>query len=259
MSGFFPWMGGKTRLLPVLLAAIPPHKCFVEVFAGAASLLFAKPPAGCEVLNDISGDLINLFRVIKYHRREFFSHFILIAHSRREFSDAKSQPGLTDIQRAARFYVILKMAFGGKGGTACSNFGYGTTGRARFSRVSLSAVRRCSRRLDGVFVENLDFADCIRRYDRPHTFFYCDPPYIGTAGYRADFGRAEHEKLATILKNIKGRFLLSINDHPDARRLYKGFRIVPINTRYTVTRNKDAAALSRRELLITNYKIANNQ
>lgn len=256
MSSFFPWMGGKTRMLNRLLSVIPRHQCYVEVFAGAANLLFAKAPAGCEVLNDINGDLVNLFRVVKFHRREFLSHLILVTHSRREFSDFKAQPGLTDIQRAVRFYMILKSCFGGKGGTTCSNFGYGTMGRARFCRTGLAAIRRCHKRLSGVIVENLDFADCIRRYDRPHTFFYCDPPYFETGGYQADFGIEQHKSLAAILRAIKGKFLLSINDHAVIRKLYAELKIVPVDTRYTVSRDKYAAQKTCGELLIANYPLS---
>lgn len=256
MSSFFPWMGGKTKMLNRLLAAVPPHSCYVELFAGAANLLFVKEPAGCEVINDVNSDLVGLFRVVKHHRREFLSQLTLITHSRKEFSDFKQQPGMTDIQRAARFYMILKSCFGGKGGTACSNFGYGTTGRARFNRISLAAVNRCHKRLAGVIVEQLDFADCIKRYDRPYTFFYCDPPYIGTAGYQADFSLADHARLAKALSGIKGKFLLSINDCPQANKLYGKFRIKRLTTTYTVCRDKsEDAQKARSELLISNYPL----
>jgi DNA adenine methylase len=247
-------MGGKTKMLNRLLAVIPQHGCYVELFAGAANLLFVKESAGCEVINDVNGDLVGLFRVVKYHRREFLRELLFVTHSRREFSDFKQQPGLTDIQKAARFYLILKACFGGKGGTACSSFGYGTTGRARFNRISLAAVHRCHKRLAGVIVEQLDFADCIKRYDRPYTFFYCDPPYIGTAGYQADFSLDDHARLAKALSVIKGKFLLSINDCSQANKIYGKFRTRRLTTTYTVCRDKsEDAQKDRNELLISNY------
>jgi DNA adenine methylase len=255
MSSFFAWMGGKSRMVKLLTAAIPKHTCYVEVFAGAANLLFAKPLSNCEVINDINGDLVNLFRVVKHHRREFLCQLMYLTHSRRDFSDAKAQPGLTDIQRAAGFYLILRTCFGGKGGTSSPCFGYGTSGKARFNRISLSAVHRCHKRLSGVFIENLPFDDCIRRYDRPHSFFYCDPPYLETTGYKAQFGLPDHQRLAEQLRAIKGRFLLSINDHPEIRRLYKGLTIHPVSVRYTVSRDKSDEATCRKELLIANYPL----
>ncbi|MCE5186086.1 MAG: DNA adenine methylase [Planctomycetaceae bacterium] len=252
---FFPWMGGKTKQAAQIVKLIPEHTCYVEVFGGAANILFAKPRSKTEVLNDINADLVTLFRVVKYHRREFLRQLQFVTHSRREFDDFKAQRGLTDCQKAARFYLILKAAFGGKGGTGDCHFGYGTTGRARYSRLTFAAIHRCHRRLDGVILENIDFADCLRRYDRPHTFFYCDPPYLETHGYASEFGLEHHKQLAAILQQVKGKFLLSINDHPVIRRLYKGCRIVPVKTFYTISRDKAAAAQDRGELLIANYKI----
>jgi len=254
-TSFFPWMGGKRKLAKQILAVLPDHTCYVEVFSGAANILFAKPKSQCEVLNDINGDLVTLFRVVKYHRHEFLRSLAYLTHSRREFEEAQAQPGLTDIQRASRFYLVLKAAFGGKGGCGKSQFGYGTTGKARFNRTSLAALRQCHKRLDGVTIEQLDYADCLTRYDRPHTLFYCDPPYLDTAGYAAPFGRADHEQLAARLMSLKGKFLLSVNDHPAIRKLYKGCRTRKVQTVYTIARDKTAAAQTRPELLIANYKL----
>lgn len=254
-KSFFPWMGGKTRLAKTIIRQIPDHTCYCEVFSGAANILFAKPKSKSEVLNDINAELITLFRVVKYHRREFLRQLLLMTHGRKEFDDYKSQPGLTDCQRAARYYMILKAAFGGKGGTGDCHFGYGTTGRGRFSWTSMAAINACHKRLDGAIIENTDFADCIKRYDRTHTFFYCDPPYYETAGYGTEFGLDQQKQLAGILKGIKGKFLLSINDHSTIRKLYKGCTIKRIETKYTVSRDKSAAAKSRGELLIANYKL----
>ncbi len=251
---FFPWMGGKSKLARRIVSVMPDHTCYVEVFCGAANILFAKPRSRSEIINDINGDLVTLFRVVRYHRRAFLQELRYVTHSRREFADFRRQPGLTDIQRAARFYMILKAAFGGKGGTPDCHFGYGTTGRGRFNRTSLAALNQCHKRLDGVFVEHLDFADLVPRYDRPHTCFYCDPPYLDTAGYQADFGADRHAQLAAILRGIQGKFLLSINDHPAIRKLYKGCTIRTLSVKYSVSRKKTPDATDRRELLIANYK-----
>jgi len=248
-------MGGKSRVAARLAACLPDHRCYVEVFAGAANLLFATLPSRAEGVNDVHDDLITLFRVVRYHRREFLRELDLVSHSRVEFGDFHAQPGLTDIQRAARFYYIVRVCFGGKAGAADCHFGYGTTGRARFSRSVLSTVTAAHKRLAGVTIEHLDFSACIARYDRPHTVFYCDPPYLDTAGYRDPFDMAAQQRLAATLAAIKGRFLLSINDHPDIRRLYHGHCIRPMAVRYTVSRDKSAAATDRRELLIANYTL----
>ena len=231
------------------------HRCYVEVFAGAANLLFVKPKSKTEVINDINSELTNLFRVVRHHHREFIRELVLVTHSRIHFNDCKAQGGLTDIQRAARSFFVMKTAFGGRGGTPNPPFGYGTTGRSAYSRTAFAALRRCHKRLDGVYVENLDFADCIKRYDRAHTVFYCDPPYLETAGYKAPFTIDDHRHLAKILKTVKGKFLLSINDHPEIRKLYKGFSRLRVKVKYTVARDKKAAAQDRNELVIANYPL----
>jgi len=255
MSSFFAWMGGKSKIAKRLAALLPSHDCYVEVFAGAANLLFVKDRSKVEVVNDINSDLTTLFRVVRYHPREFMRELNLVGYSRVEFSAFRSQPGLTDIQRAARSFFIIKAAFGGKGGTSHPYYGYSTMRRARFRRAAFAAVRRCHKRLDGVYIENLDYAECIRRYDRPHTVFYCDPPYLGTDGYRAAFKKPEHRRLANLLRGIKGRFLLTINDCPETRLLYRGFSMIKLNVTYSVSRDKSPKARNRTELLIANYPL----
>jgi len=255
MSSFFPWQGGKSKMVKRLCEILPPHDCYVEVFAGAANLLFAKPRSKVEALNDINSELVTLFRVVRYHPREFIHELDLFLHSRVDFKDYRTQTGLTDIQKAARSWYIMKTCFGGKGGTTHPAFGYGTTGRAHLGRSSFSLVRRCHRRLDGVYIENLDFEDCIRRYDRPHTLFYCDPPYLDASDYIAAFDLSHHKRLADALGRIKGKFLLSINDHKDIRQLYRRFRIRTITTKYTISRDQASKLRERTELLISNYQL----
>ena len=143
MSSFFPWMGGKSKIAKRLDQLLPEHKCYVEVFAGAANLLFAKEKSKTEVLNDINSELVNLFRVVRWHPREFIRELAFFTQSRIDFEDYKAQQGLTDIQKAARSWFIMKAAFGGLGGTSHSAFGYGTTGKAHFRRAAFAAVRRC--------------------------------------------------------------------------------------------------------------------
>ena len=255
MASFFPWMGGKSRVAGRLCQLLPEHRCYAEVFAGAANLLFVKPPSKVEVLNDINSELITLFRVVRFHPREFIRELMFVTQNRIDFMDFKAQPGLTDIQKAARAWFVMKTAFGGKGGTSHPDFGYGTTGRGRFRRTAFTAVRRCHKRLDGVYIENLDFADCIRRYDRPHTVFYCDPPYMETGGYKIHFNNDDHSRLADMLGSLKGKFLLTANDHPKIRALYKKFPKLKVKVKYSVARDVKAKGRERIELVIANYPL----
>lgn len=255
MRSIFPYVGGKHRVAKKLIGLFAEHQCYVELFAGAANLLFVKEKSKVEVLNDINSELINLFRVVRWHPREFICELVFVTQNRTEFIDYRGQPGLTDIQKAARSWFIMRTAFGGKGGTTHPAFGYGTAGRAHFRRAAFSAVRRCHKRLDGVYIENLDFADCIRRYDRPHTVFYCDPPYLDSADYKAPFELGDHQRLANILKSLKGKFLLSINNHPKIRALYKGLPRLKVKVKYSIARDKSSKARDRTELLIANYPL----
>ena len=125
-----PWMGGKRRLAKHLLPLFPDHSCYIELFAGGAALFFMREtPAKVEVLNDINGDLINLYRVLQHHYDEFMRQFAWTLTSRQTFTLLQSTPPetLTDIQRAARFYYLQHTAFGGK--TTRQSFGTSTTAR----------------------------------------------------------------------------------------------------------------------------------
>jgi len=254
MKSFIPWQGGKSKQAAALCQHLPAHTCYVEVFAGAANLLFYKPPSKVEVINDVNADLVNLFRIVRFHRRAFLGELHLATHSRIEFTDARAQPGLTDIQRAVTTYKVIKMAFGGKGGTKDPCFGYRTTKKGTLCRTAIGAITAAHKRLSGVHLESLDFADCIKRYDRSHTLFYCDPPYHETAGYQTDFTWADQKRLAAILRTIKGRFMLSINDHPDTRNLYKGLCMQKVAVEYSISRDKRPTARNRSELIVTNYR-----
>ena len=111
-----PWMGGKRRLAATLVPMIPEHVCYVEPFAGAGGLFFNKPESKVEVINDINFDLINLYRVVKYHFEELIKQFKWVLTSRENWDKTIATPAdtLTDVQRAARFLYLQKLAFGGK-------------------------------------------------------------------------------------------------------------------------------------------------
>ncbi|BAN95454.1 putative methyltransferase [Plautia stali symbiont] len=102
-----PWAGGKRRLAKQILPRFPAHTCYVEPFCGAAALFFMKSPSKVEVINDINGELVNLYRVLKHHLEEFMRQFKWALVSRAMYHWLKITPTetLTDIQRAARFYM----------------------------------------------------------------------------------------------------------------------------------------------------------
>lgn len=249
-----PWPGGKRRLLKHLYPHFPQHECYVEAFAGGAAALLMRPfPAPVEVLNDINGDLVCLYRCVRYHLDEFVRHFrwSLVSRQMFEWAQMERPETLTDIQRAARFYYLQKLAFGGK--VSGQNFGYVATGhgpRLNLMRIEeeLSAVHI---RLANVIVEHLPWWDCLQRYDRIGTLHYLDPPYWETEGYGVDFPFTEYERMADLMRSVQGRVVLSINDHPEIRRVFAGFTMVPLQIRYTVARERSGDAAG--ELIIKNW------
>ena len=128
-----PWIGGKRKLADHILPLFPEHQCYVEPFAGAAALFFLKEPSPVEVINDINGELINLYRVIKHHLEELYRQFKWLLSSCQIWQWLQDTPveTLTDVQRAARFLYLQKLAFGGK--VDGQTFGTATTSRPRFN------------------------------------------------------------------------------------------------------------------------------
>lgn len=251
-----PWIGGKRRLADRLIPLFPPHECYVELFCGGAALYFLRPvPAPCEILNDVNGELINLYRVVQHHLEEFVRQFKWALTSRQVFKwlqDTKPET-LTDIQRAARFYYLQHHAFGGR--VESQSFGTATTAPAiNLLRIEESLSAAHLRLANGTTVENLPWADCLARYDRAHTFFYADPPYWQTEGYGVPFPFAEYQALASTMRTIKGRMMVSINDHPQIREAFDGLVMHALEITYSVG-TADSRRASR-ELVITNWEIS---
>lgn len=246
-----PWIGGKRRLADLLIPRFPPHRCYVEVFAGGAALYFVRPPAEVEVINDINGDLVNLYRVVKHHLEEFVRQFKWALSSREVFKWLQDTPPetLTDVQRAARFYYLQHQCFGGR--VESQSWGTATTAPAiNLLRIEeqLSAAHL---RLASTYIERRHWLDCLRTYDRPHTFFYLDPPYWETEGYGVDFPFSEYEAMAAALRGLQGKALVSLNDHPAIRECFAGFHMESFDITYTVAGGGNGAA--RREVVIWSW------
>ena len=247
-----PWIGGKRRLAKQILPLFPQHTCYVEPFAGGAALFFLKEQSSVEVLNDCNNDLVTLYRVLQYHLEEFIRHFkwALVSRQLYEWLKATPEETLTDIQRAARFYYLQRMAFGGK--VAGRTFGTATTSPPRFNLLRIEEdLSQAHLRLARVYVEHLDWKRCIEKYDRPETFFFCDPPYWQTEGYGVDFPFEQYLSLAETMKTSQGRFLLTVNDHPDMQKVFKGFNMRSVDINYTVGGSKKGKG--RKELIIQSY------
>ncbi|EKG5017752.1 DNA adenine methylase [Salmonella enterica subsp. diarizonae] len=247
-----PWIGGKRRLAKHILPLFPAHTCYVEPFCGAAALYFLKVPSKTEVINDVNGELVNLYRVVKHHLEEFVRQFKWALVSRQIYKWLQDTPEetLTDIQRAARFYYLQKQAFGGK--VADHTFGTSTTSAPRFNLLRIEEeLSMAHLRLSRTLIEHLDWYQCIERYDRPHTLFYCDPPYWGTEGYGVDFPIGNYIRMAALARSIRGKMIISVNDIPEMRQAFKGLNIQSVDISYNL--KVTGKATPRKELVICNF------
>jgi len=253
-----PWFGGKKYLAKRIAARIAevPHHCYAEPFAGMGGVFLRRDHRPkSEILNDINGEIVNLFRVLRDHPDALAAAFDLCLASRAEYARLLGVPpdSLTDIRRAARWAFLQRMSFGGKpahlatpGQMAPSVHHPARLSTDRMTRL----IRAVHARLQGVHIECLDWADFIPRYDRDFTLFYVDPPYWGHEGDygRGVFSREDFARLAETLRRIRGRFILSINDHPDIRDLFAWAEIAEVETRYSANARANRRV---RELLIS--------
>ena len=235
-----PYIGGKRNLYRRLCALIDatPHRTYVEPFVGMGGVFLRrslKPKV--EVINDISGDVATLYRILQRHYPQFMDVLKWQVTSRAEFERlvAVDPTTLTDLERAARFLYLQRTAFGGK--VAGRNFGVsrGTPGRFDVTKLE-PLLLDLHERLAGVVVERLSYADLIRRYDGPDVLFYLDPPYWGCEGDYGDdvFERADFNRLADQLGTVTGQFILSLNDTPGARQAFAQFAIEAVPVTYTI-------------------------
>jgi len=249
-----PWIGGKRRLADRLLPYFPAHQCYVEPFAGGAAMFFMRPaPAEVEVINDINGELINLYRVVKHHLEEFVRQFKWALSSRQVFKWLQDTPveTLTDIQRAARFYYLQQSAFGGK--IQGQSWGTATTAPPGLNLLRLEEnLSAAHLRLSSAYIENLSWDECVRCYDRAHTLFFMDPPYWETEGYGVDFGWAQYQALAAMLPKLQGKAIVTLNDHPDIRALFADFPIESTDIRYTLN---GGTGVKRQEVVIFSWDV----
>lgn len=251
MNSFISRLGGKSRLKKKIIPLIPEHENYIEVFAGAAWIMFGKEPSKNEIINDIDSELINLYKIVRVHPDEFIRLVNFELHSREAFCRYKAMNPryLTDIERAVRFYYMIKVSFSSQ----MRSWAPSLNGSPKFNKKNLQdTIIRVSARLNKVEIENLDFKRLIPKYNRPESFYYVDPPYYE---HENDYGKGifsiqDHTELRDLLRDLKGKFLVSYNNHPVIRELYKDYNIIEVETNYSVFKNKYKAVT---ELIITNY------
>lgn len=281
-----PYVGGKRAMREIILKSFPlQYRRYIEVFGGGASILFAKQKEKFEVYNDFNGDLVNMFRCIKerplallktlkffpLHSRQDFSILLDFLNGdepkypyqkeemqiAEEYFDKRDEEEiknilnekvkLYDVERAATFYKLIRYSYGSAG----KSFG----GQPVNLSSTLELLSAAAFRLREAVIENKDFEDLIKQYDRLESFFYLDPPYVETEGhYMVDFPKENHIRLFKTLSEIKGKFLLSYNDCEFIKELYKDYTIVE-HTRANPLAHRYDSGSQFKELLIANYDI----
>lgn len=251
-----PYLGGKRLLAKTIVPIIDgtPHKSYCEPFVGLGGIFLRR---SCiphsEVINDLNQDIANFFRILQRHYIAFLEMLRFQLTTRSEFERllATRPDTLTDLERAARFIYLQRTAFGGH--VVRQSFGVAQGLPARFDVTKLAPVlEEIHTRMASVVIENLNYLEFIIRYDQKTALFYLDPPYYGTEDFYGKelFSRDEFTKLADCLGKIKGKFLLSLNDVPEIRKIFSNFKIKAVTTKYSVAKKRSTQA---NELLIRNF------
>lgn len=251
MNSFISRIGGKKLLRNKIIEQFPraeEYDRYIEVFGGAGWVLFAKEKhAALEVFNDADGSLINLYRCVKYHTDELQKELEWSFTSREQFFDSREQinvRGLTDIQRAARYFLLIKNSFG----SDLRSFGV----RARNLENSIDYLQAIKERLRTTVIENKDFQGLIKTYDRDKALFYLDPPYYEAEEYYdVNFTEQDHIRLRDTLSNIKGKFVLSYNDSEFIKKLYSEFNIIETERQNNLL--SKSTSRKYKELIIKNF------
>ncbi len=280
-------VGNKTAILNILYAVFPnQYDRFIDVFGGSGSVFLGKPKIDSfEVYNDFDRNLVNLFRCMKERTmavirelgfcnlnsrddfnaiKKFFKHekfddkylaeelelteIMLPPLSAEEIIEMRTRITTDyDVRRAAMYLKMLRYSYSSSGKSyACQPFDI---------RKLFGLIQELEDRMANVVVENQDFETLIKHYDRPDSLFYADPPYFSTEDmYEVDFGWDDHVRLRDTLKNIKGKFLLSYNDCPEIRELYKDFSMLDFSRVHSMAQRYDAGSQFD-ELLIGNYDL----
>jgi len=264
----FGWYGGKFSHLDWLLPLLPSCNHYCEPFAGSGAVLFNRQPSPVETYNDLDGEVVNFFKVLRSKKKELLEKIILTPFSREEFSIAcEIDSNLSELERARRFYVRARQVRTGLAQTAtlgrwanCKN-----TSRSGMSGVisryigGIEKLDFISERLLRVQIENRPAIDVIKLYDSKETLFYCDPPYIhSTRGdnkaYSFEMTDNEHIELANVLNNINGKVAISNYECKLMDELYTAPKWKKqLGPEKIIHSTKEM----RREVLWTNYELNN--
>jgi len=220
----FGWYGGKYTHLDWLLPLLPATTHYCEPFGGSAAVLLNRAPSPIETYNDLDGEIVNFFRVLRDNPDELIRAIGLTPFAREELRIACQEPveSLTAIERARRFFVRARQVRTGLAQTASEGrwahckltSRAGMAGAVSRWLGSVEGLAEITQRLLRVQIENAPALEVIRRYDSPETLFYCDPPYPHDArsdvnAYGYEMTNDEHRELARVLHGAQGKVALS--------------------------------------------------
>jgi DNA adenine methylase len=251
MRGPLAYIGGKNAVAKQIVALLPKHRTYAEIFAGGAQVFFAKEPSPVEILNDLDSELIGFYRVVQRHYEELvrYMRFTIVSRRYYELLKATNPESLTDVERAARFLYLQKTSYAGR--VTKQNFRIGIVQPPGLNPERLTElIEATHRRLARVLIECLPYEKVLAKYDSKETCFFVDPPYFGVHHYKFNFEPEDFRKLSERLGKVQGKFMLSLNDVPQVREVFKDFRMHGIEMPYTAQK---VAGRRFREVLITNY------
>jgi DNA adenine methylase len=262
----FGWYGGKFNHLNWLLPLLPEVTHYCEPFAGSAAVLLNRPPSPVETYNDIDGEVVNFFRVLRDQQEELIRLIGLTPFSREELRIAVEEPihNLSDLERARRFFVRARQVRTGLAQTASAGrwahckltSRAGMAGAVSRWLGSVEGLAEIVQRLLRVQIDHSPAIEVIQRYDSEETLFYCDPPYPhdsrGDANaYRYEMSDHDHQGLAEVLRNVKGKVALSGYHCDLLDTLYKDWNCIEAPAKQCLSVKQP-----RTEVLWTNYEIS---
>jgi len=254
-------VGGKRNIRKELVSIMPEHIQYCEVFAGALWVMLEKPQSKLEIVNDVNDDLINFYRVIqdKDKCKELTNRLYFMPKSREIFDEydikIKKKEYKDDIEHAMMFYYLLKLVFGGRFDRVKKSFCVPNDGRKNINYEKFpDEFLELHERLKDVYIEKQDYKYILDKYDRADGLFFLDPPYLDTTehNYGVNFDINEYTIMRDKLKNLKANWILTCNDKPELRELFKDFYIQDNEVHYSVSGTSDACK-NYNELIITNY------
>lgn len=256
------YFGGKFNLSKELVRYIPPHENYIELFAGGLSMFFRKEKANWNLVNDLNQDIANLYLVLSNPRmfEDFMNSAYWLVNSRLIYDSIKAEIERTadfrpvSVLRAVYYYFYVSTCFNNIIGSGMS------TEPSNWNLNIINSLKLSRLKLDGVYVENRSYEDIIDRFwDKDNTFWYLDPPYVVADKmkyYKHNFTPDEHKKLKEYVDKINAnktsRLMISYDNIPEIRELYKDYFVKEIATKYT----EPCIVKDATELLITNYDIS---